>query len=630
MASQMQQSHAETGRKSLSALAIGAIGVVYGDIGTSPLYAFKECFSGHHGLSIDVTNVYGILSLIFWSVMLVVSFKYVSIILRADNGGEGGSLALLALVSNAVKGRLAMAAVTALGIFAAALFYGDSMITPAISVLSAVEGLQVALPGIAVLIIPVTLGILIGLFMIQRQGTNRIGNLFGPMMLIWFATLAILGIMHIVAGPQILRAINPLYAIEFFRVHGWLAFFVLSSVVLALTGAEALYSDLGHFGRRPIRLTWFCLVLPSLVLNYFGQGALLLNDPTAVENPFFRLATDWAVLPLVGLATMATIIASQAVITGAFSVTQQAIQLGFLPRLRIVHTSHNAMGQIYLPFVNWMLMTAVVILVLGFQSSSNLAAAYGVAVTGTMLIDTILIATVIFLIWHWSRIPAAILVSVFLIADASFFLANIGKVTHGGWFTLAIGLVIFILLTTWKRGRQLLLARIDQDAMPVDIFLKSISNRAIRVPGTAIFMTGRPDGIPSALLHNLKHNKIIHERNILLTVEMQPVAHVPMARRLSVAELGPGFHRLTMIFGFMDDPDVPSALRHADEIGLPINLMETSFFISRETIVASMVPGMMLWREALFAWMSRNAANAMDFFGLPTNRVVELGAQVEI
>jgi KUP system potassium uptake protein len=626
----MQQAHAETGRKSLSALAIGAIGVVYGDIGTSPLYAFKECFGGHHGLSIDEANVYGILSLIFWSVMLVVSFKYVTIILRADNGGEGGSLALLALVSNAVKTRVAVAAVTALGIFAAALFYGDSMITPAISVLSAVEGLKVAWPGIDVLVIPLTLGVLIALFMIQRQGTNRIGILFGPLMLLWFATIATLGVWHIVQRPAIIEAVNPFYAVNFFFIHGWLAFFVLSSVVLALTGAEALYSDLGHFGRNPIRLTWFGLVLPSLVLNYFGQGALLLEDPSAVENPFFRLATDWAALPLVVLATIATIIASQAVITGAFSVTQQAIQLGFLPRLRVVHTSQSAMGQIYVPFVNWMLMTAVVILVLGFQSSSNLAAAYGVAVTGTMVIDSLLIACVIFLIWHWPRIPAAILVAVFLIADLSFFLANIGKITHGGWFTLAIGLVIFVLLTTWKRGRQLLLARIDQDAMPVDIFLKSISKRTHRVSGTAIFMTGRPDGIPSALLHNLKHNKILHERNILLTVQMQPVAHVPVARRLLAEELGSGFHRLTMIFGFMDDPDVPTALRHAADLGLPINLMETSFFISRETIVASMLPGMMLWREALFAWMSRNAANAMDFFGLPTNRVVELGAQIEI
>jgi len=626
----MQQSHAETGRKSLPALAIGAIGVVYGDIGTSPLYAFKECFSSHHGLSIDTTNVYGILSLIFWSVMLVVSFKYVTIVLRADNGGEGGSLALLALVSNAVKSKFAVAAVTALGIFAAALFYGDSMITPAISVLSAVEGIQVAWPGFEMLVIPVTLAILIVLFMIQRQGTARIGTLFGPLMLLWFATLAILGIVHIVARPEIVEALNPLYAVEFFRVHGWLAFLVLSSVVLALTGAEALYSDLGHFGGRPIRLTWFGLVLPSLVLNYFGQGALLLNDPTAVENPFFRLATEWAALPLVVLATIATIIASQAVITGAYSVTQQAIQLGFLPRLRVVHTSHATMGQIYVPFVNWMLMTAVVILVLGFQSSSNLAAAYGVAVTGTMVIDTLLIAGVIFFIWHWPRLPAILLVSVFLIADLSFFSANVGKITHGGWFTLAVALVVFILLTTWKRGRQLLTARIDQDAMPVDIFLKSISNRATKVAGTAIFLTGRPQGIPSALLHNLKHNKIIHERNILLTVEMQPVAHVPIARRLLAEDLGAGFHRLTMIFGFMDDPDVPAALRHADEIGLPINLMETSFFISRETIVASMLPGMMLWREALFAWMSRNAANAMDFFGLPTNRVVELGTQVEI
>ncbi|HEX9448114.1 MAG TPA: potassium transporter Kup [Dongiaceae bacterium] len=626
----MQQFHAGARRKSLSALAMGAIGVVYGDIGTSPLYALQECFSSHHGLAINATNIYGLLSLIFWSVTLVVSFKYVTIILRADNDGEGGSLALLAQVSGVVKGRLPVACITVLGVFAAALFYGDSMITPAISVLSAVEGLKVALPDIDVIVIPLTLVILAVLFVIQRQGTHRIGILFGPIMILWFGTLSVLGVIHILERPEVIAAINPLYAVTFFHEHGWPAFFVLGSVVLVLTGAEALYSDLGHFGRRPIYVAWFGLVLPSLVLNYFGQGALLLNDPSALENPFFRMAPGWAALPLVVLATVATVIASQAVISGAFSLTQQAIQLGLLPRLRIVHTSHQAIGQIYVPFVNWMLMVAVAMLVVGFETSANLASAYGLAVTGTMLITTLMMGVVLFRIWHWPKLPSAVLMAVFVIVDASFFLANFNKIVHGGWFTLAVGLVIFILLTTWKKGRQLLLARIDQDAMPVDIFLKSISNRAHRVPGTAIFMTGRPQGIPSALLHNLKHNKIIHERNILLTVEMRPVAHVPVARRLLAEDLGSGFHRLTMIFGFMDDPDVPAALRHADEIGLPINLMETSFFLSRETIVASMLPGMMLWREVLFAWMSRNATSAMDFFGLPINRVVELGTQVAI
>jgi KUP system potassium uptake protein len=609
---------------------MGALGVVYGDIGTSPLYSLQECFSAHHGLSINVTNVYGLLSLIFWSVMLVVSFKYVTIILRADNDGEGGSLALLAQVSSVVKGRMPVACITVLGIFAAALFYGDSMITPAISVLSAVEGLKVAWPEVDVIIIPLTLAILAGLFIIQRQGTHRIGILFGPIMIIWFGALSVLGIIHILDRPEVIAAVNPLYAIDFFRAHGWPAFFVLGSVVLVLTGAEALYSDLGHFGRRPIIVAWFGLVLPALVLNYFGQGALLLNDPSALENPFFRMAPAWAVLPLVVLATVATVIASQAVISGAFSLTQQAIQLGLLPRLRVVHTSHQAIGQIYVPFVNWMLMVAVAMLVIGFESSANLGSAYGLAVTGTMLITTLMMSVVLFRIWHWPKLPSALLMAVFVTVDASFFIANFNKIAHGGWFTLAVGLVIFVLLTTWKKGRQLLLARIDQDAMPVDIFLKSISKRATRVQGTAIFMTGRPMGIPSALLHNLKHNRIIHERNILLTVEMRPVAHVPVARRLLAEDLGSGFHRLTMIFGFMDDPDVPAALRHADELGLPINLMETSFFLSRETIVASMMPGMMLWREALFAWMARNATSAMDFFGLPINRVVELGTQVAI
>ncbi len=625
----MQQT-GTAGKKPLPMLLLGAIGVVYGDIGTSPLYSLKECFSAHHGLDVTADNVYGILSLIFWSLMLIVSFKYVLIILRADNDGEGGSLALLALVSEAATGPRAMAAVTALGIFAAALFYGDSIITPAISVLSAVEGLEIAWPAIDVIVVPFTLVILIALFLIQRQGTARIGVLFGPVMLVWFVAIALLGAWHVLQHPEVLVAINPFYALRFFVVHHWLGFFVLSSVILALTGAEAMYSDLGHFGRRPINVSWFCPILPALVLNYFGQGALLIADPSAIENPFFRLAPDWAALPLVILATLATIIASQAVISGAFSMTQQAIQLGFVPRLRVVHTSVSAIGQIYIPFVNWVLMGAVAALVLGFGSSSNLAAAYGVAVTGTMLITTILITAMIFLIWKWPRVPATILVTVLLVVDFAFFSANVTKISHGGWFTLLVGLIIFILLTTWKRGRQLLVARMDQEAMPVDMFLKSVSSRIARVPGTAIFLTGRQQGVPSALLHNLKHNKVMHERNILLTVAMRAVAHVPTARRLAVQELGPDFYRLTMSFGFMDDPDIPAALRHAESQGLPINLMETSFFISRETIVAANLPGMSMWREALFAWMSRNAANAMEFFSLPTNRVVELGTQVEI
>jgi KUP system potassium uptake protein len=620
----------EDAPKSLPRLMVGAIGVVFGDIGTSPLYALKECFAGPHPLALDTHHVMGVLSLIFWSVMLVVSIKYVTFIMRADNKGEGGSLALLALVTHITQGTRLAGVVAVLGIFAAALFYGDSMITPAISVLSAVEGLEIATPALKDYVVPVTLVVLAALFLIQSKGTALIGALFGPVMCLWFGVLAILGILHIAGRPEVLMALDPRHAIGFFMQDQWRAFLALGSVVLALTGAEALYADMGHFGRRPIRIGWFALILPALLLNYFGQGALLIEQPDAIENPFYRLTPEWGLLPMVGLATLATVIASQAVISGAFSVTRQAIQLGYLPRMTIVHTSHKEIGQIYIPFINWMLLSFVAALVVGFGSSSNLAAAYGVAVTGTMLIDTLLIAAVMFLLWKWNPWLAGALVAVFLAVDLAFFLANATKILHGGWFPLVIGLLVFLLLTTWKRGRMLLFERFRKDAMPVELFLKSISARIHRVPGTAVFMTGTSDGIPHALLHNLKHNKVLHERNLLLTVLIEETPFVPSFRRLEVKKLDHEFYRVTIRYGFMEEPDVPGALLMGEHHGIAIDLMDISFFLGRETIIPSMHPGMALWREFLFAWMSRNASSAMDFFRLPTNRVVELGSQVEI
>jgi KUP system potassium uptake protein len=611
---------------------VGAIGVVYGDIGTSPLYALKQCFAGAHPIPVDAHHVYSVLSLIFWSVMLVVSFKYVTIVMRADNKGEGGSLALLALVGRITHDSRLSFLVVVLGIFAAALFYGDSIITPAISVLSAVEGLEVAAPGLEALIVPVTVVILVLLFLIQRTGSAMVGALFGPVMCLWFAVLAVTGVYNLVDRPEVLFALDPSYAIGFFVRDGWQAFLTLGSVVLALTGAEALYADMGHFGRRPIRISWFALILPALLLNYFGQGALLLQNPEAIENPFYRLVPEWALVPMVGLATAATVIASQAVISGAFSVTRQAIQLGFLPRMSIVHTSSQAMGQIYIPFINWMLLVLVIALVIGFGSSERLAAAYGVAVTGTMMIDTLLVSVVIFLLWRWNVFAGAALAVGLFVVDFAFFAANATKIPHGGWFPLAIGLVIFVLLTTWKRGRGLLAASLRKDAMPVDLFLRtSSSSRIHRVPGTAIFMTGTTEVVPPALLHNLKHNKVLHERNALLTVLIEDVPFIAEERRLEITPLASGFYRAILRFGFMDEPDVPTALgRNGPAKGFAIDIMTTSFFLGRETIVPSEAPGMAPWREQVFAWMSRNATSAMDFFGIPTNRVIELGTQVEI
>jgi len=614
----------------LATLMIGAIGVVFGDIGTSPLYTMKECFAGAHPLALDQEHVLGVLSLIFWSVMLVVSFKYVGVMMRADNRGEGGSLALLALTSAIAHGSRLAPVVPFLGIFAACLFYGDSMITPAISVLSAIEGLEVAAPALHIFVLPITVAILVCLFLIQRYGTRVVGALFGPIMCVWFTALAALGIINIAAYPQILAALNPAYAISFFLRDGWLAFLALGSVVLALTGAEALYADMGHFGRRPIRVAWFALILPALLLNYFGQGALLTVQPQALDNPFYRLAPGWAQIPLVVLATLATVVASQAVISGAFSVTRQAIQLGYLPRLQILHTSASEIGQVYIPFLNWTLLVAVVLLVLGFQTSSNLAAAYGVAVTGTMLIDTLLVAFVVFMMWRINRIAACLMVGLFLTVDMAFFLANATKIPYGGWFPLLIGLGIFVLLQTWKRGRELLMQGRMRDAMPFEDLQRSLSSRITRVAGTAVFLTGTTEGVPHALLHNLKHNKVLHERNVILTMQIQDVPRVPQQEQTTVTDLGNGFLRMIVRYGFMQRPDVPRALRLCKRHGHEFNMMETSFFLSRETVVPSVRPGMSPWRDALFASMSRNAASAMEFFELPTDRVVELGSQIEI
>jgi KUP system potassium uptake protein len=620
-------------KQPLLKLAVGAVGVVFGDIGTSPLYAFKETFTGHHPLSVDAASIFGVISLIFWTMMLVVTLKYVSIIMRADNRGEGGSLALLALISRLSPGDAGMARsaqLVLLGVLATALFFGDSIITPAMSVLSAVEGLTVVEARMAPLVVPITISILLLLFVVQRRGTARMGAIFGPVVLVYFLVLAVLGVTNIIAYPAILAALSPVHAVQFVAGAPIAAFLALGSVVLAVTGAEALYADMGHFGRAPIRLAWFVLVLPALMINYLGQGALLISNPAAAANPFFLMAPDWARLPLVVLATLATIIASQAVISGAFSVTQQAIQLGFLPRMKIVHTSASAAGQIYIPAVNWALLVLVVALVLGFRSSSNLAAAYGIAVTGTMLIDTLLVGVLVLSIWRWPAWWAVPLLGLFAAVDLAYFASNLTKVPDGGWFPLVVGLVGFTGLTTWARGRALMQDRLRDSSMPIDVFIKSAAAAATRVPGTAVFMTTSPVGVPQALLHNLKHNKVLHERIMILTVVIEEVPYVSDEDRIGVRELGGGFFRIVIRYGFMQEIDIPAVLKTVENCGPRLKMMETSFFLSRQTLLASDKPGMALWREHLFAWMMRNAESAMDFFKLPTNRVVELGSQVEI
>jgi KUP system potassium uptake protein len=623
----------------LAKLALGAIGVVFGDIGTSPLYAFRETFASHHGvpgIQVDPVHIHGVLSLVFWSMMIVVTFKYVLTIMKADNKGEGGSLALLALINRRSEGRRWTGPFILLGVFATALFYGDSMITPAMSVLSATEGLQYVHPGFKSWIIPIAIGILLALFMIQARGTERVGKLFGPVMLVYFATLAALGLLHLIKMPGIVfETLNPLNAVNFFVTDGYRAFFAMGSVVLAVTGAEALYADMGHFGRKPIGLSWMTFVLPALMLNYMGQGAMILSETPVqaaalIRDPFFLMIPDAVRIPVIFLAIAATIIASQAVISGAFSLTQQAIQLGFMPRMQIKHTSASTAGQIYIPVVNWGLMIAVIALVLFFRSSTNLAAAYGIAVTGAMFIDTILLAAVLISLWRWPLWKALPLVAAFIVVDMAYLGANLLKVPQGGWVPLVIGLFIFTLLTTWSKGRKLMRQNMAEGTIPIEVFAKSAHTSAARVPGTAVFMAASDHGVPSALLHNIKHNKVLHERVVILTVAIQDVPQVNPDERGQIIDMGNGFYRLTLRYGFLEETDVPLALRNVTLCGGPFELMKTSFFLSRQTLLASARPGMALWRERLFSWMLRNAASAMEFFRLPTNRVVELGSQIEI
>ncbi|MEG1040294.1 MAG: potassium transporter Kup [Pseudomonas sp.] len=623
--------HSPVKTSSLS-LLIAAVGVVYGDIGTSPLYTLKEVFAGHYGVQANHDGVLGILSLVFWSLIWVVTLKYVLFVLRADNQGEGGIMALTALARRAAAPfpRLSRVLVL-LGLFGAALFYGDSMITPAISVLSAVEGLQLAFDGIEHWVVPIALVVLVGLFLIQKHGTARIGILFGPVMVLWFSVLGALGIYGIVQRPEVLLALNPAWGVQFFVVHPGIGVAILGAVVLALTGAEALYADMGHFGRKPIARAWFLLVLPGLVLNYFGQGALILGNPEAVRNPFYLLAPSWALLPMVGLATLATIIASQAVISGAFSLTRQAIQLGYVPRMFIQHTSSQEQGQIYIGTVNWALMVGVVLLVLGFESSSALAAAYGVAVTGTMLITTLLSAAVVLLLWKAPRWLAVPLLLGFLLVDGLYFAANAPKIFQGGAFPVIAGIVLFVLMTTWKRGRKIIVERLDESALPLPLFISSIAAQPPhRVQGTAVFLTARSDAVPHALLHNLLHNQVLHERVVLLTVVSQDRPRVPVAERFEVQDFGDGFYRVNLNFGFIEEPDVPAALQLCHVPALDFSPMGTTYFLSRETVIPTKRIGMARWREALFAFLLKNANSNLKYFNLPLNRVIELGTQVEM
>jgi KUP system potassium uptake protein len=621
------------GNQGLGTLAVGAIGVVFGDIGTSPLYALKESFIGPHPLAVDPAHVFGVLSLVFWTMSFVVTFKYVAVILRADNKGEGGSLALMALIGRRLGETRWTAAMVTLGLVATALFYGDAIITPAVSVLSAVEGLEVVSPSFEHLVLPLSIAILIGLFAIQSHGTAMVGRLFGPVMLVYFLVLAVLGISGIVQAPEILWALNPAYAVNFFLLDPQLAFLALGSVVLAVTGAEALYADMGHFGRRAIMVAWLWVAFPCLLLNYMGQSALLLKNPALVENPFFLMAPEALRLPLVILATLATIIASQAVISGAYSVSQQAIQLGFLPRIRIRHTSAQAAGQIYVPLVNWILLVAVILLVLGFRSSSALASAYGIAVTGTMFITALMLGVLTFAVWKWHPLLAGLVTGTALLVDGAYFASNLTKIPDGGWFPLTVAAVTFTVLTTWATGRRILRQRLAEDAMPFDLFVGSIAGKVRRVQGTSVFLASTADGIPPALLHNLKHNHILHERVVILTVVTENVPHVAPAQRREVTSLDHGFYRLVIRVGFMDEADIPAELAAETRAGGPFKAMETSYFLARQTLVAARRRdgrGMAVWRDKLFAWMVRNAESAMQFFRLPTNRVIELGSQLEI
>lgn len=624
--------HEQPHSSSAIGLMVGAVGVCYGDIGTSPLYTLKEVFVGGYGVQANHDGVLGVLSLIFWSLIWVVSIKYVIFVLRADNQGEGGVMALSALARRAATGRHKLQAmVVVAGLIGAALFYGDSMITPAISVLSAIEGLEIAFDGLEHWVVPLSLIVLVGLFLIQKHGTARIGILFGPVMVAWFVALAALGAYGVWQEPEVLKAMNPGWALNFFISHPGIGVAILGATVLALTGAEALYADMGHFGRKPIARAWFALVLPALVLNYFGQGATILVNAEAARNPFYLTAPSWALVPMVALSTAATVIASQAVISGAFSLTRQAIQLGYVPRMVIQHTSSHEQGQIYIAMVNWALMVGVVLLVLGFESSAALASAYGVAVTGTMLMTTLLMGVVVWLLWKWPLWLAIPFFLMMLLVDSLFFAANLPKVIQGGAFPVIAGIGLFILMTTWKRGRQLLVDRLDEGSLPLPLFISSIrSQPPHRVQGTAVFLTARTDAVPHALLHNLLHNQVLHEQVVLLTVVNEDSPRVSPDRRFEVDAYGEGFFRVVLHFGFIEDPDIPQALKLCHLNELDFSPMRTTYFLSRETVIPSKLIGMARWREALFAFLLKNANGNLRYFNLPLNRVIELGTQVEI
>ncbi len=617
-------------KKQQAALALAALGVVYGDIGTSPLYTMKEVFAGNHPIPLTPENILGILSLILWSLIIVVSIKYVVFIMRADNRGEGGIMALIALALHSAKGNPKQyRAIMLAGLLGAGMFYGDGMVTPAMSVLSALEGLTVATPAFQPFIIPMTLLVLFLLFFFQRRGTASVGALFGPVMMIWFSTLALMGLYNVAASPEVFRAINPLYGIRFLVENRGIAIVAMGAVVLSVTGAEALYADIGHFGSKPIRQACFGFVLPSLVINYFGQGALLFADPSVVDNPFYHMAPDWLLFPLVGLATLATVIASQAVISGAFSVSRQAMQLGFLPRFEVQYTSEKQQGQVYLPGVNWGLFVAVVILVLGFKSTNNLAAAYGIAVTGDMVITSILATIVAAKTWGWGWPRAMGLFAVFLAVELTFLFANVLKIPDGGWFPLAAGSIVFLLMSTWKRGGQMLTERTSGEAIELESFIDALLvSMPSRVPGNAVFMTSNNERVPNAMLHNLMHNKVLHERVLVVSVQVFDVPYVPEIDRVEIHKLKGDFYRVNVQYGFKDEPDIPAALALCESQGLPVDMMETSFFLGRATLVPKHGSEMVFWREKLFVFMFRNASSATSFYKIPTNRVVELGTQV--
>ncbi|MFY8048175.1 MAG: potassium transporter Kup [Erythrobacter sp.] len=618
-------------RESLPVLMLGAIGVVFGDIGTSPLYALKESFVGPHPLAVDQLHVFGVLSLIFWSLMLIVTVKYVFVAMRADNRGEGGSFALLALISRHIENRRASAVLVVLGVLAASLFYGDAMLTPAISVLSAVEGLTIVNPALDALVLPIAVVIMIALFLIQYRGTAKVGALFGPVVLIYFAALAGLGIINIAARPEILGILNPVHALRFFLYDPHLAFLAMGSVFLAVTGAETLYADMGHFGRKAVGFSWLSVAYPCLMLNYMGQGALLLADPSAAENPFYLMAPEWARLPLVLIATAATIIASQAVISGAFSVTHQAVQLGFLPRLRTLQTSAKAAGQIYIPAINWGLLVMVLALVLGFGESTRLASAYGISVIGTMIITTMMLAFLVFHVWRWNKLLAAGTIAIFALVDGIYFSSNIAKIPDGGWFPLAVAAVLFTLLTTWAKGRRIMRERMAEGDLTLEAFIASVAGSVHRVRNTAVYLSAASEGVPSALLHNLKHNQVLHARVLIVTVKVEEVPQVAPEARSVVEDAGEGFYRVIIRYGFMEEVDIPRELAALETACGPFEPMATSYFLGRQKLIPSPDhPGMAHWREGLFAWMSKSSESAMESFKLPTNRVVELGSQLQI